>query len=169
MNERIKELRKALGLTLDKFGERVGVSRSAMGNIENGVRGVTDQMFKSICREFNVREEWLRTGEEPMFIQMSRDEEIASFINSIQQGCTDSFKKRFIKVLASLDESDWKFIEEKAIELCQPYIDAAASSSSDTGSGSGTAPVTIRAAHMNPGATKEQIEADDAMMESDDF
>ena len=164
MNERIKELRKALGLTLDKFGERLGVSKVAISLIENGKNSLTDQMFKSICREFNVREEWLRTGEEPMFIQMSRDEEIASFINSIQQGCTDSFKKRFIKVLASLDESDWKFIEEKAIELCQPYIDAAASAhdKSDT-------PIIIRAAHENPGATKEQIEADNAMMESDDF
>ncbi len=164
MNERIKELRKALGLTLDKFGERLGVSKVAISLIENGKNSLTDQMFKSICREFNVREEWLRTGEEPMFIQMSRDEEIASFVNSIQQGCTDSFKKRFIKVLASLDESDWKFIEEKAIELCQPYIDAAASAhdKSDT-------PIIIRAAHENPGATKEQIEADNAMMESDDF
>lgn len=164
MNERIKELRKALGLTLDKFGERLGVSKVAISLIENGKNSLTDQMFKSICREFNVREEWLRTGEEPMFIQMSRDEEIASFINSIQQGCTDSFKKRFIKVLASLDESDWKFIEEKAIELCQPYIDAAASAhdKSDT-------PIIIRAAHENPGATREQIAADDAMMESDDF
>lgn len=164
MNERIKELRKALGLTLDKFGERLGVSKVAISLIENGKNSLTDQMFKSICREFNVREEWLRTGEEPMFIQMSRDEEIASFINSIQQGCTDSFKKRFIKVLASLDESDWKFIEEKAIELCQPYIDAAASAhdKSDT-------PIIIRAAHENPGATKEQIEADNALMESDDF
>ena len=164
MNERIKELRKTLGLTLDKFGDRIGVGKTAISKIENGDRSVTDQMFKSICREFNVREEWLRTGEEPMFIQMSRDEEIASFINSIQQGCTDSFKKRFIKVLASLDESDWKFIEEKAIELCQPYIDAAASAhdKSDT-------PIIIRAAHENPGATKEQIEADNALMESDDF
>lgn len=169
MNERIKELRKTLGLTLDKFGDRIGVGKTAISKIENGDRSVTDQMFKSICREFNVREEWLRSGNGEMFVQMSRDEEIASFVNSIQQGCTDSFKKRFIKVLASLDESDWKFIEEKAIELCQPYIDAATASSSDTGSGSGTAPVTIRAAHMNPGATKEQIAADDAMMESDDF
>ena len=96
MNERVKELRKALGLTLDKFGERLGVTKQTVSRIENGINNVTDQMLKSICREFNVREEWLRTGEEPMFIQMSRDEEIASFINSIQQGCTDSFKKRFI-------------------------------------------------------------------------
>lgn len=164
MNERIKELRKTLGLTLDKFGDRIGVGKTAISKIENGDRSVTDQMFKSICREFNVREEWLRSGNGEMFVQMSRDEEIASFVNSIQQGCTDSFKKRFIKVLASLDESDWKFIEEKAIELCQPYIDAATSAhdKSDT-------PIIIRAAHENPGATKDQIEADNALMESDDF
>ena len=165
MNERIKELRKTLGLTLDKFGDRIGVGKTAISKIENGDRSVTDQMFKSICREFNVREEWLRSGNGEMFVQMSRDEEIASFINSIQQGCTDSFKKRFIKVLASLDESDWKFIEEKAIELCQPYIDAAASSAQDKNS----TPIIVRAAHENPGATKEQIEADNALMESDDF
>lgn len=165
MNERIKELRKALGLTLDKFGERLGVSKVAISLIENGKNSLTDQMFKSICREFNVREEWLRSGNGEMFVQMSRDEEIASFVNSIQQGCTDSFKKRFIKVLASLDESDWKFIEEKAIELCQPYIDAAASSAQDNNS----TPIIVRAAHENPGATKEQIEADNAMMEGDDF
>lgn len=165
MNERIKELRKTLGLTLDKFGDRIGVGKTAISKIENGDRSVTDQMFKSICREFNVREEWLRSGNGEMFVQMSRDEEIASFVNSIQQGCTDSFKKRFIKVLASLDESDWKFIEEKAIELCQPYIDAAASSAQDKNS----TPIIVRAAHENPGATKEQIEADNALMESDDF
>lgn len=164
MNERIKELRKTLGLTLDKFGDRIGVGKTAISKIENGDRSVTDQMFKSICREFNVREEWLRSGNGEMFVQMSRDEEIASFVNSIQQGCTDSFKKRFIKVLASLDESDWKFIEEKAIELCQPYIDAAASAHDKD-----TTPIIIRAAHENPGATKEQIEADNALMESDDF
>ena len=75
MNERIKELRKTLGLTLDKFGERVGLRKSSLSQIENGVNGVTEQLIKSVCREFHVREEWLRTGEEPMFIQMSREEE----------------------------------------------------------------------------------------------
>ena len=61
-NERVKELRKARELTLEKFGERVGVTRGAMSAIENGHRGVTDQMRRSICREFGVREEWLRDG-----------------------------------------------------------------------------------------------------------
>ena len=168
MNERVKELRKALGLTLDKFGERLGVTKQTVSRIENGINNVTDQMFKSICREFNVNENWLRTGEGEMFVQKTRDEEIASFINGID-GCTDSFKSRFIKMLASLDEREWTVLEDIALELAKAHVDAAASSSSGAGSGSGTAPVTLRAAHMNPGATKEQIAADDAMMESDDF
>ena len=117
MNERIKQLRKELGLTLEKFGEKIGVSRSAMGNIENGVRGVTDQMFKSICREFNVREEWLRNGEGEMFIQMSYDDVIASFIQAVQQEDNKSFKKKFLKMLASLDDADWLKLE-KAYKLC---------------------------------------------------
>lgn len=61
MNERIKELRKKLGLTLEKFGARLGVKKAAVSKWENG-DNITDQMFKSICREFNVNEEWLRNG-----------------------------------------------------------------------------------------------------------
>ena len=66
MNERIKELRKKLGLTLEKFGERLGVKKAAVSKWENG-DNITDQMFKSICREFNVNEEWLRNGTGEMF------------------------------------------------------------------------------------------------------
>lgn len=64
--DRIKELRKARGLTLEKFGERVGVGKSAISDIERGRNSVTDQMRRSICREFGVREEWLRGGEGEM-------------------------------------------------------------------------------------------------------
>lgn len=67
MNERIKELRKELGLTLEKFGERIGMKKNSLSQIENGKNNVTEQLFKSICREFNVDENWLRTGEGSMF------------------------------------------------------------------------------------------------------
>lgn len=116
MNERIKQLRKELGLTLDKFGEKIGVGKTAISKIENGDRSVTDQMFKSICREFNVREEWLRNGEGEMFVQMSYDSEIISFIQSVQKD-DNSFKKKFLKMLASLDDADW-FKLENAFKLC---------------------------------------------------
>lgn len=76
MNERIRELRKHLNLTLEEFGKKVGVTKAAIGRIEKGERSVTDQMFLSICREFNVNEEWLRTGDGEMF-SLQEDEEAA--------------------------------------------------------------------------------------------
>lgn len=69
MNERIKELRKALGLTLEEFGSRIGMGKSSVSKIEKGLNGTTDQTIRSICREFNVNETWLRTGDGDMFDQ----------------------------------------------------------------------------------------------------
>lgn len=117
MNERIKQLRKELGLTLEKFGERIGLRKSSLSQIENGVHGVTEQLIKSICREFNVNENWLRTGEGEMFVQKTLDDEIASFIQTIQLEKDDSFKKKFIKILSSLDEADWTKLETM-FKLC---------------------------------------------------
>ncbi len=67
MNTRIREVRKQLGLTLEEFGKKLGVTRAAISNIENGNRNVTDQMIISICREFNVNEEWLRNEHGSIF------------------------------------------------------------------------------------------------------
>lgn len=69
MNERIRELRNALGITLEEFGGRLGVTRTAISRLERGNRSVTDQMTVAICREFGVNEQWLRTGEGEMFEQ----------------------------------------------------------------------------------------------------
>lgn len=74
IGERIKELRKSLGLTLEEFGKKLGVGKSAISNIENGSRNLTDQMSLSIHREFNVREEWLRDGIGEMFEPAAADE-----------------------------------------------------------------------------------------------
>ena len=63
MNERIKKLRiEILGITMEEFGDRVGVTRSAISNIESGRRNVSEQIIKAICREFAVREDWIRNG-----------------------------------------------------------------------------------------------------------
>ena len=72
-NERVKEVRKTLNLTLEKFGERIGVTRGSMSNIENGNRNLTEQMTKSICREFGVDYMWLTTGEGEMFVETDDD------------------------------------------------------------------------------------------------
>lgn len=77
MNERIKELRKEyLKLTMEKFGERLGVGKSAINKLEKGDNKITDQMFKAICREFNVSEDWLRDGTGKPFV-IPKDETAA--------------------------------------------------------------------------------------------
>lgn len=60
--ERVRQVRKELGLTLEKFGERIGMKKNSISQIENGKNSVTDQVIKSICREFNVDYTWLTTG-----------------------------------------------------------------------------------------------------------
>lgn len=110
--ERVREIRKAKGLTLDKFGDKVGVTKQTVSRIENGINNLTDQMFLSICREFNVNEQWLRTGEGDMFIEQTRDEEIEQFIGDLLRDEDDSFKKRLISGLAALDDNGWKVLED---------------------------------------------------------
>lgn len=77
MNERVKILRKSLNLTLEKFGARLGVGKNAISRIETGKSNLTDQMFLSICREYNVNPTWLEKGTGPMFLERSEDDEYA--------------------------------------------------------------------------------------------
>lgn len=65
--ERVKKIRKSLDLTLEKFGAKLGVTKTTVSRIENGINNLTDQMTKSICREFGVDYIWLTTGEGEMF------------------------------------------------------------------------------------------------------
>lgn len=117
MNERVKQLRKTLDLTMEKFGDRLGVKKNSISQIESGKNSLTEQMIKSICREFDVDEEWLRNGTGSMFIERTRDEEIAKFIGTIQSVEDDSFMKKFISMLAKLDESEWVLLEKMALKL----------------------------------------------------
>ena len=117
--ERIRELRKELGLTLEKFGEKIGVTKSTISNIESGNRNATEHMVKSICREFNVSEEWLRTGQGEMFIKLDKEDELMQWAGSVLGDESSSFKKNFIKILMSLTEDEWELLERKAKELAE--------------------------------------------------
>ena len=70
--QRIKEIRKTLQLTLEEFGNKVGVTKQTISRIENGVNNLTDQMAKAICREFNVNYDWLIHGEGEMFSDLPK-------------------------------------------------------------------------------------------------
>lgn len=117
MKDRIKKIRKSFNLTQVKFGERIGVKGNTVTNYETGLRTPTDAVLKSICREFHVREEWLKTGNGEMFSEMARDEQISEFIGGVLSNESDSFKKRLISVLANLTEEEWEILEKKAKEL----------------------------------------------------
>lgn len=74
MNERIRKLRKALDMTQQAFADKLGVKRNTVGQWECGINSITDQIALSICREFNVSEDWLRNGTGEMFIAKESDE-----------------------------------------------------------------------------------------------
>lgn len=118
--ERVKEVRKSLDLTLEKFGERLGVTKVAISNIENGNRSLTDQMQKSICREFNISEDWLRDGTGDMFVDLSRDLQLARFFGEVQ--IDEGFKKRFISSLSTMTVDEWAFIERKMREIFEEDV-----------------------------------------------
>ena len=122
MGERVKELRKALGLSGEKFGEKIGLKRNSLSQIETGKNNLSEQNILAICREFNVNEEWLRTGSGEMFKDMTLDEEIISFIGDIQWDASNTFKKRFISAIAKLNEEEWKVLE-KIITTCANEIE----------------------------------------------
>lgn len=118
MQDRIKELRKYKGMTQSEFGECIGVRGNTITTYENGTRTPSEAVLLSICRVFNVNETWLRTGEGEMFVERSRDEELAAFFGDLMAGQPD-FKRRLISVLSRLDESEWELLEKMADKLME--------------------------------------------------
>ena len=115
-NERVREVRQALGLTMRQFGEKLGLGSSTISDIENGRRNLTLQNTLSICREFDVSEDWLRTGEGTMFLERTEDEDISRFLGDILSEEPD-FRRRLISVLARMTPAEWELLEAKIKEL----------------------------------------------------
>lgn len=129
MNERIKELRNQLGLTLEEFGSRIGMSKSGLSKIERNVSGISDQTIRSICREFEVNEEWLRTGDGDMFDQSNGS--ILSRVSS-EYGLT-AREQAVIAAFLELDTADraviMRYVDKLVEKLTPPSAaDAVASS-----------------------------------------
>ena len=121
MRERIKLLRKHFDLTQQELADRLKIKRAAIANYEKGRNDPIDAVVSLICKEFNVNEQWLRTGEGEMFNKMSRDEEVAKFFGEMLMpaGDEDSFKRRFISAVARLNPEQWKMLEEVATALTE--------------------------------------------------
>lgn len=101
-NERVREIRKSLNLTMEKFGERIGIKKAAVSKIEKGENTLTDANIKSICREFSVDYIWLTTGEGEMFVES--DDDFIERIDRIMMGEDDARKNLFKALLDASDE-----------------------------------------------------------------
>lgn len=90
--ERIRQLRKqVLSMTLEEFSDKINISRSNLGNIETGRIGLTERVLSDICRTFNVRQDWIVNGIEPMFIKDSNPLDVQ--ISKLYSSLTDENKK----------------------------------------------------------------------------
>ena len=113
--ERVKILRKDhLRITLEEFGSRIGIQKSAVSKIERGENSLSEQLIKLISHEFGVREEWLRTGEGDMFAELDLDAELSQWAEKMLSGQKGDFRQRFVRLLARLSDDQWKKLEEYA-------------------------------------------------------
>ena len=115
MNERLKELRKALGFKNQQdFADALNIKRGTIANYEIGRNEPIDAVIALICSKFNVNEDWLRTGEGETFLDVSVEAEISEFTKNLLLEKSGSFKKRLVSALARLSADEWEVLESIA-------------------------------------------------------
>jgi len=119
MNERIKKLRKSLGLTQQEFANRIGMKRNTVANYEIDRNEPSNSVIALICREFNVSEIWLRTGEGEMFRKRSREDELAAYMDSLLQSEPDDIRRRFATAVSHLSTQQLEILEGIALQLVE--------------------------------------------------
>lgn len=112
MNERIKQIRTESGLNQTDFAKRISVSRSAVCKMESGENSPSEQTIKLICREFSVNENWLRTGNETMFLESKKNDMISKMLGDVIKADESDFKRRLVSALSKLDDAGWDSLEK---------------------------------------------------------
>lgn len=115
MNNRIREVREHFKLTQTEFGERLGVSRDVIGNIEyNRLKNPKQKepIIKLICSTFGVNEIWLRSGEGDMFQAITEDEELAAYLGDVMHDEPESFLRRLTMEMKNWTPEVWQMLEE---------------------------------------------------------
>lgn len=104
LNNRVRIIRKNLKLNQESFGKGIGISNTAVSKIEKGENNLTEQNILSICSQYNVNEEWLRTGEGEMFRTLTPDQELADFVGELFSDDCEPKKKEFFRAMAKLPD-----------------------------------------------------------------
>ena len=110
INQRIDFLIKNLKLTKTKFAEPLNLSSQFVSSICSGAKQPSDRTIADICREFNVNETWLRTGEGEMMKELTR---------KVMNDPDDAPRKRFISIISKLDVEEWMILDEIAKKWAQ--------------------------------------------------
>lgn len=122
MNERIKELRKALNLTQQEFADKIMIKRNTVATYEMGRSEPSDSAFSLICKEFNVNPDWLRTGNGKMFEQLSDQQKLMKYTALLLKG-KDSVMVSAIQALIltyeQLDNNSKAVLEKIAIQYME--------------------------------------------------
>lgn len=116
LNERLKSLRKSLGLTQQKFADQLGVKRNTVGQWECGINPLTDQTVFSICRVFNVNEEWLRTGTGEMFVEIPEEDAYSRAAASIFKD-DDAVAIEALKLYYTFSPDEKKAVKDYILRL----------------------------------------------------
>lgn len=122
MKDRIKKLRKELDLTQQKFADRLGVKRNTVGQWECGINALTDQVINSICREFDVNEDWLRTGNGEMFVEMTEQDKVMKYTGLLlkdEDSVIASAIQALIVTYEQLDEASKATLEKIALQYIE--------------------------------------------------
>lgn len=118
MNERIAELIRALGLRQMEFAKRLSLSQPFVSALCSGSKTPSERTVYDICREFNVNEHWLRTGEGEMFRPQTTEQELYALLGDLMADKPD-FRHRLITVLLRMSPEEWRMLERKMEELAE--------------------------------------------------
>lgn len=116
-SERISAVIDDLGMKKTAFAERLNVSQAFISQLCSGVKQPSDRTISDICREFNVSEAWLRTGEGEMFKPRSRNEELMDFATTVAEGDPSSIQAQLLAVMARLTDEQWEVLAQVAREF----------------------------------------------------
>lgn len=114
MNNRIRQVRQFFNLTMDQFGESIGIKKSSVSLLESGSNNPSRQTILAICRVYNVNEDWLVNGTGEMLSPVDRELQIALLVRRLLDSEPDSFQNRLITALSKLTIEQWKLLENIA-------------------------------------------------------
>lgn len=115
--ERVAFLIKEMRITKTAFANRLNVSQAFVSQICSDTKTPSDRTIADICREFNVNEQWLRTGEGDMLVNLDKQKKIAAFLGDLMHEEDSSFKIQLIEMLSEMGPDEWALLEKMARRL----------------------------------------------------